>query len=155
MNVESTLEADTKPGMCARDDPSMTPQTLFALNTFAGDSCRDAAFLQVISAPAAVAAFVGVQLVGPLARPAIQARHRHNGIERCLERHRVMSIGARDRDRQRDATSVYDKVSLAPELTSIRRVGTCHFAPGARDGCTINVGSRAIDLIVLTRATQH
>lgn len=65
------------------------------------------------------------------------------------------SIGARDRDRQRDATSVYDKVPLAPELTSIRRVGTCHFAPGARDGCTINVGSRAIDLIVLTGVTQH
>jgi hypothetical protein len=53
MNVESTLEADTKlaeageQGMCALDDPSMTSLKLFALNTFSGDSCRDAEFLQV------------------------------------------------------------------------------------------------------------
>lgn len=43
-------------------------------------------------------------------RLAAQARHCRDGIQRGFECHRVVTVGARDRDDQRGATCVYDDV---------------------------------------------
>lgn len=61
------------------------------------------------------------QLARAFAGLAIQAWHGRDRIERVPERHRVMSIGPCYHDNQRDATRVYDEVSLAAKLSPIRR----------------------------------
>ncbi|CAN0627957.1 protein of unknown function [Burkholderia multivorans] len=66
MNIELPLDADSqlaesgKPRMGALDHPSVTPKAVFALDAFAGDSSRDAASAQIISASTAVAILVGM-----------------------------------------------------------------------------------------------
>jgi hypothetical protein len=101
MNVEPTLEANAqlaetgKPSVRALDNPSMTPQALLALDTFASDASGYAPSSQVVSASAAVVTLVSVQFVWPLTRPSIQTGHSGNRIQCRLEGHRIMAIGER------------------------------------------------------------
>lgn len=72
MNIEPPLEADSqlaesgKPRMGALDHPSVTPKAVFAIDAFAGDSSRDAASAQIISASTAVATLSACSLSGRL-----------------------------------------------------------------------------------------
>ena len=109
--------------MCAFDDPTMTLEPLTSFDTTAGNTGLDAALSQIAPATSEVIPFVGVQFARPLARLPVQARYRRNGIERGLECHRIVPIGSRDHDSQRDAACIYDDVSLRSELASVRRVG--------------------------------
>lgn len=135
MNIEAALEANpelaetSKPGMCALDDPTMTPEPLTAFDTTAANTGLDAALSQIAPATSEVIPFVGVQFARPLARLPVQARYRRNGIKRGLECHRIVPIGSRNRDSQRDAACIYDDVSLRSELASVRRVGAGFLAP--------------------------
>jgi hypothetical protein len=113
----------------ALDNPSMTPQALLALDTFARDARGDTPSSQVVSASAAVVTLVSVQFVGPLTRPAIQTGHSGNRIQCRLEGHRIMAIGARHRDRQRHTLRVYDEVPLAAEFAPVRRIRAGFLAP--------------------------
>jgi hypothetical protein len=136
MNIKATLEANAqfaetgKPGMRALDDPAMSAKTFFAVDTASRNSRRNAWLFQVAAAAGKVVALVGMQLVRTLARLTIQPGHGRYGIERRLKRHRVVSVGTRDRDGKRNAPGIYDKVPLRPELAPVGRVGAGFLAPG-------------------------
>ncbi len=135
MNIESALEANAqfaetgKPGMRAFDDPSMSPQPLAAFHPTAGDASLDAALLQITPATCEVIALVRMQLARTFAGLAAHARHCRDGIQRGFECHRVVTVGARDRDDQGNAMCIYDDVPFRPELPPIGRVGAGFLAP--------------------------
>lgn len=136
LNIESALESNTKfsetrkPCMHALDDPSMSPEPLTAFHVAAGDTGLDATLLQITPAAGEVLALVCMQLARTFAGLVAQARHRRDGIKRGLECHRIVSVGARDRNSQRDAACVYDDVPFQTKLSPVRRVGAGFLAPG-------------------------
>lgn len=111
------------------DRPAMPPEPLLALHAATGNTGRDTALLQVILTAGKVIARVRMQLARAFAGLAIQARHRRNGIERGLECHRVVSVGARDRDGQWNGARVYNDVPFRPELSPVCRVRAGFLAP--------------------------
>ncbi|AJY10750.1 hypothetical protein BDAG_03705 [Burkholderia dolosa AU0158] len=135
MNVETTLESNArfaetgKPGVRALDYPAMPSEPLFAFHTTTSDTGRDATLLQVTPTASKVIAPVRMQFARAFAGLAIQSRHCGNGIERGLECHRIVPVGPRDRDGQRNASRIYDDVSFRPELAPVRRVGAGFLAP--------------------------
>ncbi|VWD33112.1 transposase Tn3 family protein [Burkholderia lata] len=135
MNIETTFEANAKfakpgdPSMRAFDDPTMPSEPLAAFHAATGDTSLDASLLQIAPAASEVVALVRMQLSRAFARLAAQARHCRDSVQRGLECHRVVSIGARDRDGQWDTASVYGDVPFRSELSSIRRVGAGFLAP--------------------------
>ncbi|ACR29016.1 Hypothetical protein bglu_1g19000 [Burkholderia glumae BGR1] len=135
MNIETALEANPElsksgePSVRALDDPTMSPQPFAAFDTAAGDTGLDAALSQITPATREVIPFVSVQFARTLARLAVQARYRRNGIKRGFECHRIVPVGSRNRDSQRDAACIYDDVSFRSELASVRRVGAGFLPP--------------------------
>ncbi len=115
--------------MRALDHPTIPPEPLAAFDTATRDTGLDAALSQIAPATCEVIPFVSVQFGRPLARLTIQPRHGRNGIQRGLECHRIVSVGSRDRDSQRDAACIYDDVSFRSELAAVRRVGAGFLAP--------------------------
>ncbi len=109
MNIEAALEANPElaesgePNMCALDNPTIPPEPVATFHVAAGDTSLDAALLQITPAECEVMALVCMQLARTFAGLAAQARHRRDGIQRGFECHRVVTVGARDRDGQRDA----------------------------------------------------
>ncbi|XHO75188.1 hypothetical protein BCC0238_004763 [Burkholderia gladioli] len=140
--------------MRALDNPTMPPQPFAAFDTAAGGTGLDAALPQITSATREVIPFVSVQFAQALAWLTVQAPYRWDGIERGLERHRIVSIGSRDHDGQRNAACIYDDVSFRSELAAIGRVGPGFLAPGAGDG-SIKARALPIDVAVFTQPTQH
>ncbi len=122
MNVETTLETNAqfaetgKPGMRALDYPAMSAKPLLTFHSTASNAGRDAALPQVTTAACKVITFVRMHLARAFAWLSVQARHRRNGIKRGLECHRIVSVGTRDRDGQRNAARIYDDVPFRPEL---------------------------------------
>lgn len=135
MNIKASLEPNPElaeprePGMGTLDHPTMPPEPLATFDTATSNAGLDAALSQITPATREVISFVGVQFGRPLAGLTIQAWHGWNGIEHGLERHRIVSIGTRDRDGQRNAACIYDDVSFRSELAAIGRVGPGFLAP--------------------------
>ncbi|ALK32993.1 hypothetical protein bpln_2g07400 [Burkholderia plantarii] len=135
MNIEAALEANPElsesgeSGMRAFDHPTMPPKAIATFDATTRDTCLDAALSQIMSTARKVIPFVSVQFGRPLARLTSQASHGRDGIKRELECHRIVPIGSRDRDSQRDATRIYDDVSFRSELAAVRRVGAGFLAP--------------------------
>lgn len=73
---------------------------------------------------------VGVQLVGPTAWSAWLARDPRYGIHEFFECHRVVPVGPRDAEHQRDALPVRDEMAFAAELAFVCRVGPGYEPPG-------------------------
>ncbi len=100
MNIETALEANPElsksgePSVRALDDPTMPPQPFAAFDTAAGDTGLDAALSQITPATREVIPFVSVQFARTLARLAVQARYRRNGIKRGFECHRIVPVGS-------------------------------------------------------------
>mgnify|MGYP003617906766 FL=1 len=135
VNIDPAFEASTQlaegcqPGVCALNHPAMTPEPVIALDATPGNTPRNAKLAQMSAATREVIALVGMQLVRPAPRPTATATHRWQGIDQLLEHHRVMPVGARDAEDQRDALAVRDDVALAAELAPVRRVGAGVLAP--------------------------
>lgn len=135
MNVKTTFETDaqfaetSKPGMSALNYPAVPPKLLLAFYAAPRDTSGDATLAQITPTARKIVSLVRMQLTRALAGLAIQARHRRNGIERGLECYRIVSVGARDRDGQRNASRVYDDVPLRPELAPVGWVRAGFLAP--------------------------
>ncbi len=115
---------------CVRSPPPpVTAQALRALDALAGDPGPYAAPLQILPTSAAVVSLVGMQLVGALTRPAIQATYRGNRIQGGFECDRVVSIRPCYGDGQGNASGIDYEVPLAPEFAAIRRARPGLFAP--------------------------
>lgn len=63
-----------------------------------------------------------MQFIGSAARPAAFSCDRRDSVHELLKHHRVMPVGARDAEHQRDTRPVRDEVALAAELYSVGRV---------------------------------
>ncbi len=135
MNIKAPLDANTElaepreSGLRALDDPTMPSEPLATFYTTTDNTRLDASLPQITPATSKAIALVRVQLARTFARLAVQTRYRQHSIKRGLERNRIVPVGARDRDSQRDAACVYFDVPFRSELSSICRVGAGLLAP--------------------------
>ncbi len=136
MNVDATLESGTQlakgsqPGVSTFDHPAVAPEPIIALDASAGDAIFDASALELSTASRVVVALVRMQLPRPPPRPARLTTHRRQGVDQFLEDHRIVAVGARDTEDQRDALGVRDEVALAAELAPVRGLGPVCGPPG-------------------------
>ncbi len=136
MNIETALEANPElaesgePGMRALDHSTMPSQQFTTFDTTPSDTGLDAALSQITPATREVIPFVSLQFARTLAWLTVQTRYRGNGIKRGFECLRIVPVGSRDRDSQRDAARIYDDVSFRSELAAVGRVGAGVLAPG-------------------------
>jgi hypothetical protein len=73
-----------------------------------------------------------VELGGSLAWPpttTTRALDREDRVDHGLQQQRVMGVGGRQADRQRDATAVYEQVVLGAGLAAVCRVRAGQAAP--------------------------
>lgn len=111
------------------DDPSMLSQMLAAFDAASRDAWCDASGTQIVSAPAAVVALVGMQLVGPPSGAAASLAHRPDGVDDRVEGLDIVTIRAGQNDGERDASPVDQKVAFGAGLAPIRRVRADRIAP--------------------------
>jgi len=122
MDVEPALEANAQlararePSVRALDHPTMLARALAAFDASPSDPARDPAPPEIRSASQAVVALVGMQLRGSLTRQFRQKSDGWHGIDASLEHRRIVAVGSTDQYHQRDASSVYDRVTLGAEL---------------------------------------
>jgi anaerobic selenocysteine-containing dehydrogenase len=80
----------------------MRAEPVVALDAFASDALLAAAPLEVSATARMVVALVSVQFSGPAVRPATLACNGRQGINQRVEHDRVVTIGPRDAEHQRD-----------------------------------------------------
>ena len=127
--ADSQLAKACKPSMGPLHHPSMLAQSLATLNASPGNAAGDAPLSQVRTATLVVIALVGVQLRWSFAGAPSQACNRRNRVHAPLEHLGVVPVRTADQVHQRDASGIYDDVSLGAELASVRRVGPRFLAP--------------------------
>ncbi len=118
-----------QPAMCAFHYPPIAAQLLAGINPATGDTRRDAAFAQCGATAGIVIAFVRMQLGRPLSWATPRALDGRDGIHGCLQHHRVMHVGCRDRHRQGDAPAVDHKMALRALFAAVRGVAPGRTAP--------------------------
>ena len=124
-----------EPGQGALDLPAMTPEPFAGVDPAPGDTRRDAAGAALAAAPAVVAALVGVELVRAPPWPAPTPADRRHGVEGGRQHAAVVPVGAAERQAERRALAVDDRVPLRARLAPVRRVGPGRLAPlAARRG---------------------
>lgn len=135
MNVGPALVSDGEapefgePGECALDDPAMLSEMTAALNALPGNAMRDAAFGASLATAGIVIPLVGMQLAGPMARPATLAMNGRNGVEQRIEHPAVMDVCAAEAHRQGNASPVGDDVAFRARAPAIGGVRAGGFAP--------------------------
>lgn len=118
-----------EPGECALDDPAMLSEMTTALNALPGNAMLDAAFGASPATAGIVIPLVGMQLAGPMARPATLAMNGRNGVEQRIEHPAVMDVCAAEAHRQGNASPVGDDVAFRAGAPAIGGVGAGDFAP--------------------------
>src|SRR5215218_3359503 len=127
VDVVSALVAHRKPAILAQPSqrtlhhPPVPSQLLARVDPTAGDACLYAPLPQGLAAAGEVVGFVGMQLLGALAR--LDAIH---GLFQNL---RVMDVGGAEDYREREASSVCHNMALRARLSLIRRIRAGSSAP--------------------------
>ena len=136
MDVGSALVADGEPSdlvdPCegALDHPAVAAELGRCVDATARDARGDRTGAAFPAAPAMVVGLVGMKLLGPLARTAPLARaHPRHCVQGRGERHAVMAVRARDRQAERRAARVGDRVALRARLAPVGRVRPRRGAP--------------------------
>ena len=136
--VRPPLIADTQatkaeqPGKCALHHPAVPSEPLAGVNPTASNSWRDATGAQGATEVRRVVGLVGVQLGGTLPRTTglpSRADDRRDGVDERDELRRVVSVGRRETDRQRNPGAVDDQVVLGAGLAAVNRVRPGPLAP--------------------------
>jgi len=118
VDVQPSFKADSqiaqacKPSVRPLHHPSVLAQPLAGLNASSGNTPLS----QMRTATLVVIALVGVQLGWSFAGMRWQACNRRNRVHAPLEHLVVVPVRAADQDRQRDASGIYNDVSLGAEL---------------------------------------
>jgi hypothetical protein len=129
MDVLASLVAYLQPPIAVQPrqgafhDPAITPQPCAGIDSPARNSRDNVTLLQSPMTARIVIAFVRVQLLRSLPRPAVRTENRGDGVHHRLKHLRVVNVGPRMSDRQRDATAVDHQVALRARFTPVRRVG--------------------------------
>ena len=128
MNISSSLIAHrepavlTQPRQCPLHHPSVLAQLLRALHTLARNPHLDASSAKCLPAPRNVVSLVRVQLLRTLAGSAFRSLDRLDAIQELLKHHRVVPVGSRDDNIERDAIAVDHNVTLRTRFSPIRRI---------------------------------
>ncbi|EIF32046.1 hypothetical protein BCh11DRAFT_07622 [Burkholderia sp. Ch1-1] len=116
--------------MRALNHPAMPAQPFFALDATPGNARRDPALFQVLPATGEVVTLVRMQFLRTFAGLPTQAGHCGYRINRALERYRIVPVRTRHRDRQGNASGIYDEVSFVPGLPLSVGLGPLSWPPG-------------------------
>lgn len=110
----------------------MTPEVVIALDASAGDAILYATALETLAIAMEVVALVGMQPFGPAPWPDRQAPGGGQVVDERFEdhRHKVVSVGLRDVEHQRNACSVGHDMALAAELAPVVELGPVCGPPG-------------------------
>jgi hypothetical protein len=122
----------TQPRQRTLHHPPVPPQSLARVDSASGDAWGYAPLSECLSATWEVIAFVGMQLLGTLPRPARTPARLLDGLDAIhslLQDLRVVDVCGCEDYRQRDASSVRHKVALRARLSLIRRIRTGSLAP--------------------------
>jgi len=109
--------------------PAVLAQPLATFNPPSANPAGNASLPQVLAATLVVIAFVGVQLCWSFTGTPCQACNRRNRVHAPLKHLGVVPVRTADQGHQRDASGIYNDVSLGAELASVCRVGACFLAP--------------------------
>ena len=118
-----------QPAQRALGHPPIPTEPLAAVDASAGDPRGDASPAAGGPTVGGIVRFVGVQLVGPLARPAQRAPDGLHGIEHRFEGQAVGAVGCAEAHAQWDAAALDQHMVLAARLAAIRRIWAGDFAP--------------------------
>lgn len=121
-HVQTTKPVE--PRECTFHHPPISAEPLARFDATPRDARNDAPLAQGLAAVLEVVALIRMQLRGALARPssppAWQSQWR-NCIYRSFQHLRVVHVGARNGDGERQALAVDHKMALRPQLAAIRR----------------------------------
>ena len=138
MDVRPPLIAHRQPAIPAQPrqrtlhHPSVASQSLARLDSASGDTRGYAPLPECLSATWEVIAFVGMQLLGTLPRPArtpARLLDRLDVIHSLLQNLRVVDVCGAEHYRERDASSVRNNVALRARFAFIRRIRAGLFWP--------------------------
>src|SRR5215208_742032 len=118
-----------KPCQCALHYPPVAPQLLAALLALSCYPALDGTLSQGFFALFVVVGFVGVKLLGALPRSTTGTLDGLYGVYQLLENHRIVDVGCSKHHRQRDASSVRNKVALRARFSLICRILSGFSAP--------------------------
>lgn len=127
----SDLQASVavQPRVSALHHPAVTTEPLLRLNTFTSDTRLDATPAQRSLVLLRLVSLICVQLVRTFARPSSRTfdglDRIHGGFEHC----RLVDVGRRQEDRERDAVSIDHKMPLRALFAAIRWILPGFFAP--------------------------
>ncbi len=136
MEVGASLIADGEaaeagqPSERSLDDPAVAAQPFAALDAAPSDPGCDAAGSALAPATAMIVALVGVQLVGPAPwATALTRAHARHCIQRGGQHAAVVAVGPGERQAERCAVGVHNKVTLRARLAPVRWVRARREAP--------------------------
>ena len=138
MNVGPPLVAHLQPPVASEprqrplDHPPMPTQPFAGLDATRGDARGYTPLSERLAAPGKVVAFVGMQLLRPLARAPARFTDRPDGVHELFERLGVVDVGSRVDRRKRDTVSVDHEVALGTRFPLVRRVRPGLLAPRGR-----------------------
>jgi hypothetical protein len=121
-----------QPGLRPLDDPPIPAQSLGGVDAASRDARGDAPGTEGTPEGQGIVGLVSVQLGRTFARPTRLASWTddcRNGVDEGKQLGRVMGIGGRKPDGERDAVLVDDKVVFGARLAAVRRVRPRLLAP--------------------------
>jgi hypothetical protein len=111
-----------EPGEGPLHDPPEPSELVAGFNATSSDATADAAMAQVVPTAWVVVALIGMQLVGSHTRAPAWPLDRLDGLDQVFEDNRVVDVGRREPDRQRDALAVDQDVALGAGLAGVGRI---------------------------------
>src|SRR5688572_16941943 len=111
------------------DHPTIETELLLRLHTLPGNSALDPTLAQRSLVLLRLVALVRMQLVGPFTRSSPWTSDRLDGIEGGFEHRRLVDVGCRQQDRERDSLPVDHKMALRALFAAIRWILPGFFAP--------------------------
>lgn len=149
MQVDASLVSDGQsaeagePSQGALHDPAMAAEVLAALDAPSRDPWCDAAGPALAPAATVIVTLVGVQLVRSASRATTPAgAHAWHRVEGRRQHTAVVAVGPGQRQTERRAVGVHDKVALRPRLAPVRRVRACRGAPFFADRLALSRAAR-------------
>lgn len=123
------------PGECALDDPAMAPEPLAGIDAFTSDTDLDPAPGECTAARPVVVGLVRVQPVRTPTRPAPGTLNRADRVDQLLKDRRVVAVGWRVDESERDTLPVRSQMPLYTRLSSVRGVGAGVGSPPLAGTC--------------------
>jgi hypothetical protein len=107
----------------------MSPKTVLGLDTSASYPRPDTTLPTRPAAPRVVVSLVGVQFVRTEPRPTSRAGNGRDAIQQIFKNLGVVNVGSSQKQSQRNALSIDEKMVFRARFAFVRRVGTGLFAP--------------------------